>query len=505
MTINLFLLKNQKNKATKIFSILTSGLKKVFDKKTYYLLTISIAINIVFIYYWIFLQTTTWELFWKSNTALYNWLQIALSLAISLLFGIAVSMFVFILDRKKQSGSFIELLGSLIYSSAATGCPVCGAVLLPTLGIAASLSALPLAGLEIKVLSLLLLIYAIYEYAKTILGLCPVKKERLISFKKNNLEINLNKETLTDLKPWAILFIFLAVIYILPKLPSSLKINFSKNSSNKALASNQNTQNKTANDEVLSEINPEQGYQINAEFGDLGPKMIKLGVIDLEKFKSVYERSGQPLTQEQLEILTKGSNKKVKIDRDSAYFLLNFFWAAGLANKSRVLTEGDITKYGQGQIGNFASTGGWSLSKTEPMDYYAKTVLIPLTPEQEALVENVAENIYRPCCNNSTAFPDCNHGMALLAVLQLMAANGATENQMYEAAKYFNAFWFPQNYYELALYFKNKEGKNFRQIDSKTLLSAEFSSASGWQRAKKWLQDNGIVQQPPQTGGSCGV
>ena len=50
--------------------------------------------------------------------------------------------------------------------------------------------------------------------------------------------------------------------------------------------------------------------------------------------------------------------------------------------------------------------------------------------------------------------------MALLSVLQLLASNGATENQMFEAAKYYNAFWFPSNYYDLALYFKNKDGKN---------------------------------------------
>ncbi|GIW63592.1 MAG: hypothetical protein KatS3mg091_394 [Patescibacteria group bacterium] len=496
--------KDQISKKSSIFSIFTSSFKKVFAKKTYYLLTISIALNIIFIYYLIFLQTTTWELFWQSNIDIYNWLQIILSIINSILIGIAISMFAFILDNKNQTTSFLEILGSLIYSSAATGCTVCGAILLPTLGIAASLSALPLGGLEIKILSILLLIYAIYEYSKNILGLCVVKKERLISITNNNLELNIKKETLSDLKPLAVILIFLLTIYLLPKLPNNLKINFSKKSATNALNSNENKQQAT-DDEVLSEINPQQGYEINAEFGNLGPKMIELGVIDLEKFKNVYERSGQPLTQEQIDILTKGSNQKVKIDRNSAYFLLNFFWAAGLANKSKVLTEGEITKYGQDQLGYFASTGGWSLSKTEPMNYYAKERLIPLTPDQEILVEKVASNIYRPCCNNSTAFPDCNHGMALLAVLQLMAANGATENQMYEAAKYFNAFWFPQNYYDLALYFKNKEGKTFRQINNKTLLSAEFSSASGWQRAKKWLQDNGIVQQPPQTGGSCGV
>jgi len=291
----------------------------------------------------------------------------------------------------------------------------------------------------------------------------------------------------------SILFNILALTYL-------LKPQFDK-----LISKNKESIVKKESANLFDEINPVKGFEINAKYGDLGPRMIQSGVIDLEKFKQTYEKSAQPLTKEQVEILTKGSNKKIKIDRDNSYFLLNFFWAAGLANKSKALTEGDIVKYGEGQVGNFASTGGWSLSKTEPMDYYAKSDLIPMTIEQENLVEKVAGNIYRPCCNNSNAFPDCNHGMALLSVLQLMSANGATEKQMYEAAKYYNAFWFPSNYYDLALYFKNKEGKKFSQVSAKIILGKDFSSSSGWQAAKQWLVNKGVVEQPPKQGGSCGV
>ncbi len=265
---------------------------------------------------------------------------------------------------------------------------------------------------------------------------------------------------------------------------------------------------KTASqrENLFDQINPKKGFELKAKYGDLGPKMVESGVIDLEKFKQVYEQNGQPLTKEQLEILTKGSNKKIKIDSDNSYFLLNFFWAAGLANKTKILTEGDMVKYGGEEgAGNFASTGGWSLAKSNPMDYFAKSDLIPMTEKQEALVQSVASNIFRPCCNNSTAFPDCNHGMALLSVLQLMAANGASEDEMYEAGKYFNGFWFPGNYYDLALYFKNVEGKDFKDVPAKKVLSGEFSSASGWQNAKKALVDKGIIDAPPTSGGSCGV
>jgi len=258
--------------------------------------------------------------------------------------------------------------------------------------------------------------------------------------------------------------------------------------------------------QIFDEVNPTKGYEIPVSYGEFGPEMLKSGVIDLAKFKSTYEQAGQPLNEEQLNILERGSNQKIVITPENSYFLLNYFWAVGLANQNKILTEGEMAKYGGlKEAGNFASTGGWSLGKREAMSYYSKQKLISLTPEQQTLVEKVSGAIYRPCCNNSTAFPDCNHGMALLGLLELMAGSGASEDQMFEAAKYVNAYWFPGNYYDLALYFKNKEGKSFSQIDARRLLSKEFSSASGSQAAKAWLVTKGLVQEPPKKSGGCGV
>ena len=274
-----------------------------------------------------------------------------------------------------------------------------------------------------------------------------------------------------------------------------LKLNL-KNKAPAAVKIAATSQNTEANKAIFGEINPSAGYEINAAYGDLGPRMVASGVIDMNKFKPTgYE-----------EILTKGSTQKIKITTENSYFLLNFFWAVGLNNKSRILTAGDLVKYGgEKDLGNFASTGGWTLGKSDAMNYYSQTALINLTPQQEELVQTVAGNIYRPCCNNPTSFPDCNHGMALLGVLELMSANGADQDQMFEAAKYFNAFWFPNNYYDLATYFKNKEGKNFKDINSRLLLSKDYSSATGYQTAKQWLIDNGFVKEPPKSGGGCGV
>ncbi|MEX1052330.1 MAG: hypothetical protein WEC80_00605 [Patescibacteria group bacterium] len=255
---------------------------------------------------------------------------------------------------------------------------------------------------------------------------------------------------------------------------------------------------------LFEDINPSQGYEINAEFGDLGPKMLDIGVIDFDKFNDVYQ-DGNALTDEEIDILKKGSDKKIKITKENSHFLLNFFWAVGLANKTKILDEGDMVKYSEGNAGNFASTGGWSLGKSDAMEYYSNNLLIPLTEEQEELVLEVSSNIYRPCCGNPTSFPDCNHGMALLGVLELMASQGATEIEMYEAAKYISSFWFPSTYYDLAKYFKAKESKSFEDVMAKVILSEEFSSANGYMNARKWLEDNKLLDEVQSGGGSCGV
>ena len=128
----------------------------------------------------------------------------------------------------------------------------------------------------------------------------------------------------------------------------------------------------------------------------------------------------------------------------------------------------------------FASTAGWNLGKQDNGGHYFNTLrIVKLTPGQEALVVRVAENTYRPCCNNPTFFQDCNHGSALLGLLQLGASQGLTEAELYHEALAFNSFWFPDNYLYNALYFKAVRGENWASVDPKVLMGSGFSSASG--------------------------
>lgn len=254
---------------------------------------------------------------------------------------------------------------------------------------------------------------------------------------------------------------------------------------------------------LYKQVNPKDGYALPVSYGDLGPRLIEGGVIDYEAFAAIYANSGSPLSEAQVEILTKGSDEQIVIAAENAHFLLNYFWAVGLANKNPILTEGPIVQNSGGQIERFASTGGWTLASKPIAEIYASADLIPLTSEQQARVEEVAAGVYRPCCNNPTLFPDCNHGMAMLGLLELMASQGASTDQMFEAAKYVNAFWFPQQNLETALFLKVNQGLDFEDVEARLVTGAGFSSGSGFAATHQQLQASGLLPQAPNQGGSC--
>ncbi len=263
--------------------------------------------------------------------------------------------------------------------------------------------------------------------------------------------------------------------------------------------------NKDKTMALIDEINPPDGYKIPATFGTVGPQLLAAGGIDYEQFVQLYQQAGRPLSEQQLALLTNGSNDQIIINRDNAQFLLNFFWALGLTNQNPVLTEGPMVENSQGQIGDFASTGGWTIGARPATELYASTPIISLTEAQQVRLVEVASAVYRPCCNNPTHFPDCNHGMAMLGLLELMASQDASVDAMFEAAKYVNAFWYPQQMLEIATLFQATQNVGFAQADARQVVGAAVSSGSGFQSVHQWLAANGLLEQAPNSGGSCGV
>jgi hypothetical protein len=86
---------------------------------------------------------------------------------------------------------------------------------------------------------------------------------------------------------------------------------------------------------------------------------------------------------------------------------------------------------------------------------------------------------------------------------ELMASKGATTDQMFEAAKYLNAFWFPRQSLEVAIYLKSNQNINFSDADPRIVVGKALPSGSGASRAHEFLLAQGSLKQAPRQGGSC--
>ncbi len=249
---------------------------------------------------------------------------------------------------------------------------------------------------------------------------------------------------------------------------------------------------------LQEEVIPANGIVLPVTWGDLGKQMVQAGVIDEAQFAVLYaERGGLP--QDMKALLDSPNNGQITITSQNSGILLNLLWALGLGNKNPILESGPMQNPQYGGAGNFASTGGWTLAQGKAMAHYDAHQFVTLTPSEQSLVESVAKNIYRPCCGNSVYFPDCNHGMAMLGLLELMASQGASEDQMYETALAVNSYWFPDNYLTIAQYLQGK-GIDWKTVNPKDILAANFSSAQGYSQIVAQTQP---VQN--KSSGGCGV
>ena len=247
------------------------------------------------------------------------------------------------------------------------------------------------------------------------------------------------------------------------------------------------------------EVLPKSGIVLPVTWDDLGRQMTDSGVIDREKFLALY-KSRPELAGEAEKLLSGESTGRVKMTEENSPVILNLLWAFGLGNKNPILESGEMTdkKYG-GSASRFASTGGWTLARGKAMDHYSKHEFVTLTEKQQALVDSVSRNIYRPCCGNSAHFPDCNHGMAMLGLLELMASQGVSEQDMWKAALVVNSYWFPDTYITIASYMNNG-GVDWKNVNPQEILGANYSSASGY--AKIASQ---VPAQPRRGGNGCGI
>lgn len=250
---------------------------------------------------------------------------------------------------------------------------------------------------------------------------------------------------------------------------------------------------------LQNEVLPEEGYVFNIQWGNLGARMIEDGVLDEKKLSRAVAGS-DTLPPQFKKYLEERDIKEIELNESTSQFWVDVLWGLGLANSNKILEKGSMMQ--GGKPGNFASTGGYTLSTKPPLELYSKFSYITLSEQQQKLVEEIAGNVYRPCCGNSTAFPDCNHGMAALALIELMVSQNKSAEEIYRTVLAFNSYWFPQTYLDIAYYFA-KNGRDFRQVPAKEILSKTFSSAMGYAVIKK--QVGQVVYPILKRGGSCGA
>jgi hypothetical protein len=250
---------------------------------------------------------------------------------------------------------------------------------------------------------------------------------------------------------------------------------------------------------------PAQGVATGVRFDGAIASLVEAGVIDADKFNSVYsQRGGMPNWMHQQMTGNVVDGDEIVFSAETAPYLLNLLWPLGLANQTEFNKQSPVNDYRD----NLAATGGWTLGQADSGGvYFNAHHILSLTTEQEDLVLRVAKSIYRPCCNNDTFFQDCNHGSAMLGLLMLAASQGFAEDEIYRLALVANSYWFPDQYSEIALYFAETQNTDWDAVDPKTVLSADYSSGTGWQQnVHIALQQREIIPAPPQGGGaSCGV
>ncbi|MCK5413608.1 MAG: hypothetical protein KAI57_04525 [Candidatus Pacebacteria bacterium] len=106
----------------------------------------------------------------QMNTYVYTLVSVLLGLIISVLFGFYMALLFFRKDisiKVKKNDTTVGAIGTGI-GIVASGCPGCGVPLLGLIGIPLGLSYLPFKGIELKILSITLLLISVYYISVSI-------------------------------------------------------------------------------------------------------------------------------------------------------------------------------------------------------------------------------------------------------------------------------------------------------------------------------------------------
>lgn len=144
-----------------------NSLKLIFSESAYRYIAIGVSLVVTYIFYWLFYKTTTIPMFLEMIKAgdfgqysyAYGMTYIITTFLIIIFSGVSAASAVWLFNHSKLSkGKSIGAnMGGFAAAMLGMGCPVCGAFLLSAIGFTGGLSIFPLQGLELKFVSLGLL------------------------------------------------------------------------------------------------------------------------------------------------------------------------------------------------------------------------------------------------------------------------------------------------------------------------------------------------------------
>ena len=160
-------------------------LAQVYEKKKYYLLTFVVAVTCFIIFYKLMLinianhSLKNFIIMSGYNSTFFTLLSFVI---ISILFGIYICLvtykFNLIKAMKKKKGNSISFWGyfGLIAGVFGAGCPSCGSLMFAFFGAPLALMYFPFKGFELRILSIIILIIAIYFLGRSINNSCKIKQ-----------------------------------------------------------------------------------------------------------------------------------------------------------------------------------------------------------------------------------------------------------------------------------------------------------------------------------------
>lgn len=154
----------RKNKSNIIFE----NIKIIYTNKKYLITFILVSLVAFITFYYLTFYYTTPNALQSMEGSFYFYFTFISNFIISVLFGMNVSILLQKFRMKAKVLKESSLSGSSVLAGAfASGCPVCGSLLLPLIGISSGLAAFPFRGLELKALALALMLISTYFVLKS--------------------------------------------------------------------------------------------------------------------------------------------------------------------------------------------------------------------------------------------------------------------------------------------------------------------------------------------------